>query len=99
MDLFTKRDLLGMLGRATRAGRVCGAIAIDETLITVVPWSHPVIAITGGAYLGTGVSPITGRGGSMRELYNECYTLAVAWELAGRSVSADIAAHRANGGV
>ena len=97
MERITKQDLRGMLARATRAARVCGAIRPGEELATYVPWSHAVIVVRNCDGTG-GVSAVTGDGGTTRELYVQAYTLAVAWDMAGRNVPADIAAWKANGG-
>jgi hypothetical protein len=80
-DRITKAQLAGMLIRATHSGREVGALTESQELTTYVPWSHAVIVVSNVDRTG-GVRPVTERGGAtVRALYEQAHTLAVAFEL------------------
>lgn len=97
MSRITRRELVGMIERATVAGRECGALAAGETLTLFTPWSVETIAVANSDGTG-GVRPIIERGGSTRELYDRAWTLAAAWELAAEQLPAYVREYRRNGG-
>jgi hypothetical protein len=80
MDRVTKRELEGMLKRATVAGRNAGALGSEQELRLFVPWSVATIVVVNCDGTG-GVRPLIELGGTVRELYYRALAFAVAWEL------------------